>query len=57
MLGSLGDLRHISNAEVLAALKAEFRDRYEVAKGRIPADLVEEARTIANEYLPSHKEE
>ncbi|MDJ0924638.1 MAG: lipoate--protein ligase family protein [Acidimicrobiia bacterium] len=55
--GSLGDVRHISNAEVLAALKAEFGERYEVKKGRIESDLVEEARSIATDYLPARNEE
>ncbi len=49
--GSLGDVRHLSNEDVMSALHQEFRARYDVTKGRIDADLVDEARKVAPRFL------
>jgi lipoate-protein ligase A len=51
--GSLGDVRAVSNEAVIEALKSQFRSRHPVAKGRIAGDLVDRAREIAGEYLPT----
>jgi lipoate-protein ligase A len=50
--GSLGDVRRVTNEDVVAALLHEFRSRYDVTKGRIPADLADAARAISRRYLP-----
>ena len=50
--GSLGDIRSINNADVIEALKTQFRARYAVTKGRISGELVDRARSIAADYLP-----
>jgi octanoyl-[GcvH]:protein N-octanoyltransferase len=51
--GSLADIHDpMTNDEVTAALKAELRRRYDVTKGRIGKDLVDEARSRAHRHLP-----
>lgn len=49
--GSLGDVRHVSNDDVMAALRREFQARYRITKSRIGADIVEAARTEADRYV------
>jgi lipoate-protein ligase A len=51
--GSLGDVHDpITNDEVMATLKAELQARYNVTKGRIGEDLVDEARRLSHRHLP-----
>ncbi|MCP3998386.1 MAG: lipoate--protein ligase family protein [bacterium] len=53
-VGSLGDIRHgIDNEDVIAALKAELADQYDLSRDRIDQDLVDTAREIVGDYLPS----
>lgn len=53
-VGTLGDIRHgIDNEDVIAALKAELAEQYELSRGRIDQDLVDTARMTADDYLPS----
>ncbi len=55
--GTVGDIqRGVSNADVMAALKAEFADRYDLTRDRIDQPLVAEARAIAGNYLPDDPE-
>lgn len=49
--GSLGDVKHVTNDDVMAALRWEFQERYHITKGRIGADLVEAARIEADRYV------
>ncbi len=52
--GSLADVTPaVHNEDVLAALKAELGARYETTRGRLSSDLVEEAATLAQNYLPT----
>lgn len=52
--GSLGDVNPaVHNEDVLVALKAELGDRYQITRGRLSPDLVEEATTLAKNYLPT----
>lgn len=51
--GSLNDVRDsVTSDDVMAALKAELRSRYDVGKGRIAEDLVGEARSMVHQHLP-----
>ena len=51
--GSLRDVNPgIHTEHVLAALKSELADRYDLTRGRIPADMVEQADRLAADYLP-----
>lgn len=51
--GSLADVNDtISNDDVVAALLAEFRSRFDVVKGRFDSHLVDEARPLAQRHLP-----
>lgn len=53
-VGTLGDVRRgVDNEQVMAALKAELADHYDVSRDRIDQDLVESARAITDNYLPS----
>ena len=48
--GSLGDVRSVTNEDVIEALKTQFRARYAVSKDRISGELVDRARSIAADY-------
>ena len=49
--GSLGDVRQITNQEVLRALEDEFRARYRVSPGMVEAGLMAAARADAGRYV------
>lgn len=50
--GSLGEVRSVTNEDVIEALKTQFRAGYAVTKGRIGGELVDRARSVATDYLP-----
>ena len=51
--GTLGDVQPgLRNDDVLAALKAEFADRFAVTRDRVDESLVEEAHSLAHRHLP-----
>lgn len=56
-VGTVGDIqRGTTNSDVIAALKAEFADRYTVTRDRIDQPLASDARAIIGNYLPDDPE-
>jgi lipoate-protein ligase A len=50
--GSLGDVRSVTNEDVIAALETQFRAQYAVTGDRIGGGMVDQARSIAADFLP-----
>ncbi len=52
--GSLGDIQHgIGNDDVIAAVKAELAEHFDLTRDRIDQQMVSEARAEAPRYVPA----